>query len=225
MPKYKTVSRPLQVKPMLKFMYARVVGESGLPKTDRSHHESLQDELPMSKAKSKTSKSSTSAKAHPKQQSAPAKSTNPLTPRVLVIIAAVVVLSGIGLFVAFNRAPDAPAVAANADTSANVQAQPAVQSLSPDAYNAEFIDSDHILIDVRTPEEFASGHISGAVNIPLDQIGNRISEIPQDKPIVLYCRSGNRSNQAAAILEKAGLTGIYDLGGVIAWTAAGYPLE
>ncbi len=183
----------------------------------------------MSNTKAKKTKSGTPAKAHPKQHSTAttAKNTNPLSPRVLVLIAVFVALSGIGLFIAFNRPPEPQTVAVNNTDSAaaDVQAQPAVQLLTPDAYNSTFIDADHILIDVRTPEEFASGHINGAVNIPLDQIGNRISEIPQDKPVILYCRSGNRSNQAADILEGAGLTGIYDLGGVIAWTAAGYPLE
>lgn len=181
----------------------------------------------MSKTKTKKTQSGTSAKAHPSQRTpAPAQKTNPLSPRILILIAMFVALSGIGLFIAFNRPPaDTPTISANATSAGDVQAQPAVQLLSPDAYNTAFIDADHILIDVRTPEEFASGHINGAVNIPLDQISSRVSELPQDKPIVLYCRSGNRSNQAADILENAGLTGIYDLGGVIAWTAAGYPLE
>ncbi len=179
----------------------------------------------MSKAQSRTTPSSTSAKAHPKRQSASTSSAHPLTSRVLVMIAAVVVLSGIWVLVAFNRASDAPAAAFTRSDLSAAQRQPAVQSLSPDVYNADFVNTDHILIDVRTPEEFANGHIKGAVNIPLDQISNRISQIPQDKPIVLYCRSGNRSSQAARILESAGLTNIYDLGGLIAWTAEGYPLE
>jgi rhodanese-related sulfurtransferase len=82
-----------------------------------------------------------------------------------------------------------------------------------------------LLLDVRTPEEFNSGHIAGAVNIAVEQLSERLSEVPQDKPVVLYCRSGNRSGQAAQILERAGYTQIYDLGGIITWQQQGFPVE
>lgn len=100
------------------------------------------------------------------------------------------------------------------------------QRINPQGYNTTFLDrdADHILIDVRTPGEFASGHIDGAININVQELSSRLSEIPQDKPVVLYCRSGNRSAQAAGILNSAGYTGIYDLGGIIDWQAAGYPM-
>lgn len=98
--------------------------------------------------------------------------------------------------------------------------------ITPAEYQARFgAHADHILIDVRTPEEFASGHIPGAVNISVDELAQRLNEIPQDKPVVLYCRSGNRSNQAAQILERAGYTQIYDLGGIITWVQQGYPVQ
>jgi rhodanese-related sulfurtransferase len=103
----------------------------------------------------------------------------------------------------------------------------ASQEIGPVAYTETFSvpGEDHILIDVRTPDEFASGHIAGAVNIPVEEIADRLDEVPQDKPVVLYCRSGNRSNQASGILVNAGFTGIYDLGGINAWEAAGLPIE
>lgn len=98
--------------------------------------------------------------------------------------------------------------------------------ITPAEYQARFgAHADHILIDVRTPEEFASGHIPGAVNISFDELAQRLNEIPQDKPVVLYCGSGNRSNQAAQILERAGYTQIYDLGGIITWVQQGYPVQ
>ena len=59
----------------------------------------------------------------------------------------------------------------------------------------------------------------------MQDLDARKGEISRDKPVVLYCRSGNRSNQAAQILEGAGYKGVYDLGGIIAWQAAGYPLQ
>jgi len=101
------------------------------------------------------------------------------------------------------------------------------QLLSPAVYQEQFLaaGASYQLIDVRTPEEFASGHINGAVNIPVQELAQRMGEIQKDQPVVLYCRSGNRSAQAATILDQAGYTGVYDLGGVIAWQQAGLPLE
>ncbi len=101
-----------------------------------------------------------------------------------------------------------------------------VQNISPVAYNTEYSPSnDHLLIDVRTREEFAAGHIAGSINIPVEEIAGRLSEIPQDQQIVVYCRSGNRSATAARILNDNGYSPVYDLGGIIAWQSAGYPLE
>lgn len=98
--------------------------------------------------------------------------------------------------------------------------------IAPADYQAQFgANADHILIDVRTPEEFASGHIPGAVNIAVDELAQRLNEVPQDIPVVLYCRSGNRSGQAAQLLDRAGYAQIYDLGGIATWAQQGYPVE
>jgi len=100
-----------------------------------------------------------------------------------------------------------------------------VQLLSPDGYNEQFGGGQtHVLIDVRTPEEFASGHIQGAIDIPVEELSDRLSEVPHDIPIVVYCRTGNRSATAAQILVKAGYVPVYDLGGIQSWIAAGYPV-
>jgi len=64
------------------------------------------------------------------------------------------------------------------------------------------------LIDVRTPGEFASGSVKGAVNIPLDKIGGQASKLKGKKHIVVFCRSGNRSGQAKSILNQAGFTDV-----------------
>ena len=102
-----------------------------------------------------------------------------------------------------------------------------VQLLRPAEYVAQFQQpaAEHVLIDVRTPEEFAAGHIAGSVNIPLDQVSRRLAEFPTDKPVVLYCRSGNRSAQAADLLTNAGYNNLYDLGGIIDWQAQGLPVQ
>lgn len=74
------------------------------------------------------------------------------------------------------------------------------------------------LVDVRTPEEFASGHIDGAANIPLSQVEKRLKEFgPKNKPIVVYCRSGSRSASAARTLKAAGYEQVHDLGGMGRW--------
>jgi rhodanese-related sulfurtransferase len=100
-------------------------------------------------------------------------------------------------------------------------------TISPVQYQSEFVEANiaHLLLDVRTPEEFATGHIAGAVNIPLDALESRLSEVSKDQPVVVYCRSGNRSAQAADLLESAGYDNIRDLGGIAAWTAAGFAVE
>jgi rhodanese-related sulfurtransferase len=74
------------------------------------------------------------------------------------------------------------------------------------------------LVDVRTPGEFAAGHLPGAINIPLQQLGDRLVELqPKDAPVVLYCRSGSRSGSAARTLKSAGFAVVHDLGSMSRW--------
>jgi len=71
------------------------------------------------------------------------------------------------------------------------------------------------VIDVRTPGEFQMGHVRGAINIPLDEVPQRVAEIAAlPAPRVLYCRSGNRSGIAVQMLKQAGLTDLYNGGGL-----------
>lgn len=72
------------------------------------------------------------------------------------------------------------------------------------------------LLDVRTPAEYGGRHIEGAVNIPVDEVRARLSEIPRDKPVVVYCQSGGRSAAAASTLREAGYE-VHDLGPIDAW--------
>jgi phage shock protein E len=75
-----------------------------------------------------------------------------------------------------------------------------------------------MLLDVRTPGEFAAGHIEGARNIPVDQLSARIAEVgPKETPVVVYCRSGARSGRAAALLRSAGFTRVEDVGAMSRW--------
>jgi phage shock protein E len=75
-----------------------------------------------------------------------------------------------------------------------------------------------LLLDVRMPDEFASGHVDGAVNIPVQVLGQRLAEVgAKDREVVVYCKSGGRSARAAAELRQAGYS-VHDLGGIGNWT-------
>lgn len=80
-------------------------------------------------------------------------------------------------------------------------------------------ESDYIILDVRRPDEFASGHIPNSINIPNESIGtNEIDELPDKNQLILvYCRSGNRSKQASEKLVKLGYTNIVEFGGINDW--------
>lgn len=81
-------------------------------------------------------------------------------------------------------------------------------------------EKDFILLDVRTQEEFESGHIPGAICIPNETIGDgEIKELPdKDQLILVYCRSGRRSREAAEKLAQLGYTKVKDFGGIMTWT-------
>jgi rhodanese-related sulfurtransferase len=81
-------------------------------------------------------------------------------------------------------------------------------------------------IDVRTRAEWERGHIPGSRLIPLDDLPNRLDEVPRDEEIVVVCTLGPRSREGAAILRQAGFARVTCLsGGLLAWNAAGYPEE
>ncbi len=81
------------------------------------------------------------------------------------------------------------------------------------------------LIDVRTPGEFASGHVAGAINIPVDQVASRVSELPTTGDVHVICAVGGRSIQATNVLVGKGIAAINVKGGTNAWIAAGLPVE
>jgi len=75
------------------------------------------------------------------------------------------------------------------------------------------------VVDVRSPAEFGEGHVSGAVNIPYDEMGRRFAEIgPVTTPVLLYCRTGRRSGIAGRTLREKGFTQLYDMKSYDAWT-------
>ena len=87
---------------------------------------------------------------------------------------------------------------------------------------------DAYIIDVREAAEFAGGHLPDAKNIPVGALADRTGELEKfkDKPIILCCATGMRSNKACGELKKQGFAKLYNLaGGVDAWVGAGYPVK
>lgn len=84
-----------------------------------------------------------------------------------------------------------------------------------------------VYVDVRTPEEYASGHVSGAILIPHDQMAARWQELEayRDTPVVVYCRSGRRSDLALQVLKEKGFTNVENGGGLDDLQGQGVPVE
>jgi len=121
----------------------------------------------------------------------------------IAIITILVLVGLIGVFFVFSSPSSESAVNAANDSKLNMK-------------NVEAdMKEGSLLVDVRTPEEFSAGYIEGAVNLPLDKIeAGQTPQMAKDKTLYVYCRSGNRSAEAAEILKTAGFTDIIDLGGM-----------
>ncbi len=117
-------------------------------------------------------------------------------------------------------------------TRATVAAAPTASGLrlvSAEDANAALVDApdDLVILDVRTPEEFAEGHIDGAVMIDFyrDDFATELAKLDPDASYVLYCRSGNRSGQTLELMEGLEFQNVQDVdGGIVAWQSAGLPL-
>lgn len=152
---------------------------------------------------------------------------NSLQP-LAIIISCIVLLGGGWLLISApqeSNDDNTPATSQTSTQAESVTTSP-TKIISPaDAY--ELLSTSSVqLIDLREPEEYEASHIAGSTLLPLGQFSASISALEHEDPVLLYCRTGNRSGQAAYILENAGFTQIYDLqGGITAWEAAGLPLE
>ncbi|MCB9139141.1 MAG: rhodanese-like domain-containing protein [Caldilineaceae bacterium] len=83
-----------------------------------------------------------------------------------------------------------------------------------------------VVLDVREQWEYDEGHIPGVVLIPMNEVPARLSEIPTDGTVIVTCRSGNRSGQVTSFLRDQGYTNVHNMqGGIVAWEAAGLPVE
>jgi rhodanese-related sulfurtransferase len=83
-----------------------------------------------------------------------------------------------------------------------------------------------LVLDVREPAEYAEGRVAGSALVPLATVAGRVGDFPKDEPVYVVCRSGNRSLVAARTLVEAGYTDVRNVeGGMIAWAAAGLPVQ
>ena len=109
-----------------------------------------------------------------------------------------------------------------------VEAPATVQNLAPEegATLIEQLGDALTVIDVRTPAEYAEGHLEGATNLDIEggAFTAAIADLPRDEPYVVYCRSGRRSSAAAQAMIDAGFTDVYDLGAITDWIGAGLPV-
>jgi rhodanese-related sulfurtransferase len=85
---------------------------------------------------------------------------------------------------------------------------------------------DVLVLDVREPWEYNRGHMPGVTLIPTGEIPYRLGEIPKDRPVIVVCRVGNRSDAVTTYLRERGYANIHNMeGGIEAWQGAGYPVE
>lgn len=111
--------------------------------------------------------------------------------------------------------------------SSCVQTKTEITTLDITQFDTETA-KDGVLIDVRTPEEYAEGHLPNAINIDVEDesFAGKVNEIKKNKNLYLYCRTGKRSARAVAIADTLGFKNIINLdGGFIGWEEAGKPVE
>ncbi|MBK9739116.1 MAG: rhodanese-like domain-containing protein [Actinobacteria bacterium] len=144
--------------------------------------------------------------------------------RLVALAAATLALASFGL--AGCSSTDAGTTTSQAAVDA-VAAPSAPERVDVERFAEVVASSQSIVIDVRTPEEFAEGHLEGAVNYNVEgpDFAAQIAALDPAGVYAVYCRSGNRSQVAVAAMQQAGINGIYELQtGYTAWQEAGYPV-
>jgi len=150
--------------------------------------------------------------------------------RLLVLSVAALATASIGLAGCSSDSSDAtpPAASATVQGPAAIVAAPAAPERVDAPGFAEVVASPGVtIIDVRTPEEFAAGHIEGAVNYNVEgpDFATQIAGLDPAGTYAVYCRSGNRSQVAVSAMAQGGIPGIYELeSGIVGWEDAGLPV-
>ena len=109
------------------------------------------------------------------------------------------------------------------DATTQATASAAFGSVTVQQANDQLQAGTAVMVDVREPDELAEAAVAGTIDIPLGQLERRAGEIPTGKPVLVFCRSGNRSQEGAAILAAKGYDAFTVDGGIVAWQDAGLP--
>jgi len=109
-----------------------------------------------------------------------------------------------------------------AATIEKIDARAALELIRQNEGNADFV-----ILDVRTPQEYSDERLANSVNLDFysESFRDELNELDKTKTYVVYCRSGNRSGQAIAIMEELGFQQVYDAGGIVEWKKQGFPTE
>ena len=146
--------------------------------------------------------------------------------RTLALAASALAAVSLGLAACSSTDTAAPAASSSVQGPAGPIAAPAAPERVDAAQFSEVVNSPGVtVIDVRTPEEFAEGHIAGAINYNVEgpDFASQIGTLDPAGTYAVYCRSGNRSQVAVANMSQAGINGIYELeSGITGWQDAGY---
>lgn len=137
---------------------------------------------------------------------------------LLVIVGTLGVVTSCGSDDSSSAAPAAAAATAGDFATISPQDAAAVVAEPP---------ADLVVLDVRTPQEYAEGHLDGAVLVDFydPDFADRLSELDPEVPYLVYCRSGNRSGQTLTMMQELGFTSATDVdGGIVAWQSAGLPV-
>jgi len=133
---------------------------------------------------------------------------------LLFIVVTILIISGCQNAVTKKTDSGVPDVSTDIKDVSPVEAQTAVSK----AYSQ--------FVDVRTPEEYSSGHAARAINIPIDTLAANLDRLEKNEPVYLICQTGNRSKKAAVMLKDAGFNNVLNvIGGTTAWQTANLPME
>jgi|SRR5690606_17971520 len=152
--------------------------------------------------------------------------------RTSYIIAVALLLSSCASFKKNTKTTSIPATeltpATKITPAASNNTTGKIKTVKSEQFNMLLLLDEIQLVDVRTKEEFKSGHIKNALNIDVKDVNFKsyTNNLKKDKPVLVYCRSGKRSSEAAEILKELGFTKIVSLeGGIVSWEEADLPIS
>lgn len=138
---------------------------------------------------------------------------------IIIVIVIIAVLICIGCFI-YKTSKTNKTTTSNSTATTNAVKTNEIRHVSmDDIVKIMNENKDYVIVDVRTPDEYKEGHIPNAINIPNETINETVYNKLKDKNqlILIYCRSGSRSRQAAYKMQKLGYTNLVDFGGIINW--------